>query len=50
MESFELDTNDLVGFTKDNKHMIMRDNNNMIYCDIDAKSRSKVNDFFRSFN
>ena len=31
MESFELDTNDLVGFTKDNKHMIMRDNNNMIY-------------------
>ena len=50
MESFELGTNDLVGFTKDNKHMIMRDNNNMIYCDIDAKSRSKVNDFFRSFN
>ena len=50
MESFELDTNDLVGFRKDNKHMIMRDNNNMIYCDIDAKSRSKVNDFFRSFN
>lgn len=50
MESFELDTNDLVGFTKDNKHMIMRDNNNMIYCDIDAKSRSEVNDFFRSFN
>ena len=50
MASFELDTNDLVGFTKDNKHMIMRDNNNMIYCDIDAKSRSKVNDFFRSFN
>ena len=48
MESFDLSTDDMVGFSKDNKHIILRDNNNMIYCNIDQNARKKVNDFMRS--
>ena len=48
MESFNLSTDDMVGFSKDNKHVILRDNNNMIYCNIDQNARKKVNDFMRS--
>ena len=50
MESFDLTNDDLVGFSKDNRHIIMKDNNNMIYCDIDHKSRKKVHDYLRSFD
>ena len=48
MESFDLTNDDMVGFSKDNKHIIFKDNNNMIYCNIDQSSRKKVNDFMRS--
>ena len=49
MESFDLTYDDIVGFTPDHKNVIIRDNNNMIYCNIDPTTRNKVNDFFRSF-
>lgn len=49
MESFDLTNDDLVGFSPDHKHMIMKDNNNMIYCNIDQESRKKVNEYLRSF-
>lgn len=50
MESFELDMNDLVGFTPDRSHMIIKDNNNVIYSKISQESVKEVNDFFSSFN
>lgn len=49
MEAFDLSNDDLVGFSNDKKQMIIRDNNNMIYCNINQESRKKVNDFFLSF-
>lgn len=50
MESFGLDNDDLVGFSKNKKHVLIKDENNMIYCNIDHNSRKKVNDFFNSFD
>lgn len=49
MESFDLTNDDLVGFSPSKKHIIMRDNDNMIYCDIDPTSRNKLYDYLRSF-
>jgi hypothetical protein len=49
MEAFDLTNDDLVGFTPDKKNMIMKDNNNMIYCNINQESRKKVNEYLRSF-
>lgn len=49
MESFDLNENDILGIAKNKKHLIMRDNNNTIYCNIDQNSKRKVDDFFRSF-
>ena len=49
MESFDLTYDDMVGFTPDHKNLLIKDNNNMIYCNIDPATRNKVNDFFRSF-
>lgn len=49
MESFDLSNDDLLGFSKDSKKIILRNENNTIYCNIDANSQKKVNDFFRSF-
>lgn len=49
MESFDLSTDSLVGFSAGNRHLIMKDVNNMIYCNIDHDSRKKVNDYLRSF-
>lgn len=48
MESFELDNDSLVGFSKNNQHIIMKDNNNMIYCNMEPSTRKKVNDCLRS--
>lgn len=48
MEAFDLSNDDLVGFSKDRKQIILRDENNMIYCNINQDSRKKVNDYFRS--
>ena len=49
MESFELTNDDIVGFSKQKDHLIMRDDNNMIYCNMDKKSRRKLNEFLHSF-
>ncbi|MDE7089595.1 MAG: hypothetical protein K2O54_05700, partial [Prevotella sp.] len=49
MEAFDLDMSDMVGFTPARDHVIIKDSNNMIYCDIQPETRKKVNDFFRSF-
>ena len=48
MESFELEDSSLVGFSKNNRHIIMKDNNNMIYCNLSPNTRKKVNDSLMS--
>ena len=49
MESFGLDNDSLTGFNKDHSKIIMKDDRNVIYCNIDPKSRNKVQEYFRSF-
>lgn len=49
MESFDLSMDNLTGFSKDNKHIIIRDNDNMIYCGINPATRKKVNEYLASF-
>lgn len=49
MESFDLSMDNLTGFSKDNKHIIIRDNDNMIYCGINPSTRKKVNEYLASF-
>ena len=49
MESFDLNISDMVGFSKNQKHVIIKDNDNMIYCDINPTTRKRVHDFLRSF-
>ena len=49
MESFDLSYDDLVGFNNTNSQIVMRDGNNLIYCNMDLNTRDKVNEFFRSF-
>lgn len=48
MEAFELDKTSLVGFSKDNKQIIMKDSDNTIYCNMLPETRNKVNDYLRS--
>lgn len=50
MEAFELSNDDLVGFNKDHSQIVIRDDNNLIYCNMDFDTRNKVNDYFRSFH
>lgn len=50
MEAFDLSNDNLIGFSNDKKQMIIKDNNNMIYCNINQESRKKVNDYFSSFH
>ena len=49
MESFDLTTDDLVGFSSSKKHLIIKDDDNMIYCNINPESRNKLHDYLRSF-
>ena len=49
MEHFDLNDDCFAGFSAGNNHLLMRDNDNVIYCNIDANSRAKVNDFLLSF-
>jgi hypothetical protein len=49
MESFGLDLDSVCGLSKSKKHLIMRDRDNMIYCNITPESRAKVNEYLRSF-
>lgn len=49
MESFELNYNDMIGFDNGNNHLIIKDNDNRIYCKISPETKHKVDDFFASF-
>ena len=49
MEAFDLPMENLCGFDAERKHVIIRDNDNMIYSDISPATVKKVNDFYRSF-
>lgn len=50
MESFDLDEDSVMGFTRSRKQMIIRDQDtNTIYCNINQSSKRLVDDFFRSF-
>lgn len=45
MESFELDIQSMQGFDKNAKHAILRDDNNMIYCNLDPKVSKEVRSY-----
>jgi hypothetical protein len=49
MEAFDLTLEDVQGFTKDRKHLIIKDENNVVYSRINPDTVKKVNDFFDSF-
>lgn len=49
MESFDLNKEDMVGFTNDHSHMIIKDNTNTVYAKISKDSVDEVHDFFSSF-
>lgn len=49
LESFDLGLDNLAGFDVDRKHVIIKDENNVIYADINPESAKRVNDFFTSF-
>jgi hypothetical protein len=50
MESFDINPNNLIGFTDNHRQMIIKDNDsNLIYANISRESTKKVNDFFASF-
>lgn len=49
MESFDLTPDNMTGFSRNNKHVIIRDSDNMIYCNIDPTTRKKVNEYLASF-
>lgn len=50
LESFDLDTDSLVGFDETNTHAIIKDDSNMIYARISPETKKRVDDFFSSFN
>ena len=45
MESFELTNDDLFGFSKDAKHILIKDNDNTIYCNMDPKLSKEVRSY-----
>lgn len=49
MESFDLDLQDIVGFTADHSHAIVLDHDNTIYAKISPQTKARVDDFFASF-
>lgn len=49
MEAFDLGPDSLIGFDDSRTHVIMRDENNIIYADINPNTVKKVNDFYSSF-
>lgn len=50
MEAFDLNISNIVGFDSKRKHTIIRDENNVIYANINPNTVKKVNDFYNSFN
>ena len=49
MEAFDIDESDIIGFDNSKTHVIMRDENNMIYANINPNTVRKVKDFYDSF-
>lgn len=49
LESFNLDTDNIIGVTKNHKQIIIENDGNYIYTNINKDSVNKVNDFFSSF-
>lgn len=45
MESFNLSLDDCVGFSKGAEHIILKDNDNTIYCNMDLKLKKEVNSY-----
>lgn len=50
LEAFDLDLDNLCGFDTNKEHVIIRDENNYIYANINPNTVKKVNDFYNSFN
>ena len=50
LESFDLTEDNLYGFDYTKEHVIIKDENNMIYANIDPSTVKKINDFYNSFN
>lgn len=49
MESFEIPLDNIMGFDKNRQHLIIRDKNNMIYANINPRTKKTIDDFFASF-
>lgn len=49
MEAFDLSPENMIGFDTSKRHVIMRDENNIIYANINPNTVKKVNDFYSSF-
>ena len=49
LESFDLSLDNLYGFDNNNEHMIIKDDNNYIYADINPQSVKRINEFYQSF-
>ena len=49
MEAFDLPMDNLCGFSNDRKHVIIKDDNNYIYANINPDTVKKVNEFYNSF-
>lgn len=49
LEAFDLPMDNLCGFDRDKKHVIIRDENNYIYSNINPDTVKKVNEFYNSF-
>lgn len=50
LESFDLSEDNLYGFDYNKEHVIIKDDNNMIYANINPETVKRVNDFYNSFN
>ena len=49
LESFGLTLENMEGFTDDKKRVIIKDDNNVIYANINPNTVKKVKDFYTSF-
>lgn len=50
LESFDLSEDNLMGFDSDKKHILIKDEDNVIYANINPNTVKKVNEFYNSFN
>lgn len=50
LEAFDLSVDNICGFDLTKEHVIIKDDNNVIYANINPNTVKKVNDFYNSFN